>query len=48
MLDNDKSSYNYGELIELYNRNEFQEIIDKIDPSVIHSENDPRIHNILP
>ena len=47
MLDNDKSSYNYGELIELYNRNKFQEIIDKIDPSVIDSENDPRIHNII-
>ena len=47
MLDNDKSSYNYDALIELYNRNKFQEIIDKIDPSAIHSENDPRIHNVL-
>ena len=36
MLDDDKVSYNYDELIELYNRNKFQEIIDKIDPTVIH------------
>ena len=35
MLDNDKSSWDYSELIELYNKNQFKEVIKKLIPLII-------------
>ena len=31
MLDNDKSSWDYSELVELFNKNQFEEVIEKIN-----------------
>ena len=35
MLDNDKSSWDYSELVELYNKNQFEEVIEKLIPLII-------------
>ena len=31
MLDNDKSSWDFSELLELYNKNKFKEVTEKIN-----------------
>ena len=47
MLDNDKSSWDYNELIELYNKNQFEEVIQKIKTFDNLSENNTKIYNLL-
>ena len=55
MLDNDKSSWDYSELVELYNKNQFEEVIQKIntmeeieDPEFDPlSGNNTKIYNLL-
>ena len=39
MLDNDKSSWDYNELVELFNKNQFEEVIEKINTFENLSEN---------
>ena len=55
MLDNDKSSWDYSELVEIYNKNQFEEVIEKIntmeeieDPEFDPlSGNNTKIYNLL-
>ena len=47
MLDNDKSSWDYSELVELYNKNQFKEVIEKINTFDNLSEDTTEIYNLL-
>lgn len=47
MLDNDKSSWDYSELVELFNKNQFEEVIEKINTFENLSENNTKFYNLL-
>ncbi len=47
MLDTDKSSWDFSELLELYNKNKFKEVTEKIGTFDNLSEKNTKIYNLL-